>query len=77
MRRTAGPSDMGLGLGLAMSVLAILAAVAVGGAGFVGALETLTGGGHTGGLQVVAGVALSVSLLAGGLAIVAMHVFEV
>lgn len=66
---------MGFGLGLALTVVALVAAVAMGGAGLVGALETLTGEGHTGGLQVVAGVALTASLAAGGLAIVAMHAY--
>jgi hypothetical protein len=75
MTDTAGTSDMGFGLGLAMTVLAIVAAFAMGGAGFVDALESISGGGHGEGLQVVAGLALTVSLLAGSIAIVAMHAY--
>lgn len=65
-------SDMGVGLGMALSFVALVAALVIGGAGYVGAMET---GGHGGDLQIVAGVALAVALLAGSLAIVAMHVY--
>ncbi len=75
MTESAPATDMGFGLGLAMTVLAVVAAVAMGGVGFVAALETLSGAEHTGDLQVLSGVALTVSLLAGGVAIVVMHAY--
>ena len=76
MTDTASRTDMGLGLGLAMAAVAVVAAVAMGGAGFVGALETAASeGAHTADLQIVSGAALTVSLLAGSVAIVAMHAY--
>lgn len=72
MTETAADSDMGLGLGLALTVVAVAAALVVGGAGFAGTLETAT---DPGGLQVVAGLAVALSLAAGSVAIVAMHAF--
>mgnify|MGYP006293477617 CR=1 FL=1 len=71
MTGTAAESDMGFGLGLALTVVAIAAALLVGGAGFAGALETA----DHGWLQVVSGLAVAVSLVAGGLAIVVMHAY--
>lgn len=62
---------MGIGLGLALTLIGLVAAVAVGGAGLLGAITE----GHTGDLQALAGTALAVSILAGSLAIVAMHVY--
>ncbi|MEF8776544.1 MAG: hypothetical protein V5A43_08605 [Haloarculaceae archaeon] len=71
MTTTAAASDMGIGLGLALTLVAVVAAIVVGGAGFAGTLEA----GDGGGLQVIAGLAVAVSLVAGSVAIVAMHAF--
>ncbi len=70
MAETADTSDMDLGLGIAFSVVAVLAAVAMAGTAYLSALN------HSDSLQFLSAVSVAVALVAGGLAIVAMHVFE-
>lgn len=70
MAETANASDMGIGLGIAFSVIALLAAVAMAVTAYLSALN------HDSSLQLLSGVAIAVALIAGGLAIVAIHVFD-
>ena len=70
MANAASETDLSVGLGLAFTVVAIIAAAAMGAASFLNVLE------HDPGLQTLSGVALAVALVAGGLAIVAMHAYQ-
>lgn len=70
MAETADPSDMDLGLGIAFSVVALLAALAMAGTAY---LSPLTGSEW---LQFLSAVSIAVAFVAGSLAITAMHVFE-
>jgi len=64
---------MGLGLGLVFTLLAIVGAAGLGVSGFMNALETIAEGHGDPGLQVISGLALSVALAAGAVAIVGLH----
>lgn len=70
MTQTAASSDLSLGLGLVFTVLGLLATVAMGVVSFQNVVA------HDPGLQVLSGYALAGALLAGGLAIVALHVYH-
>ena len=70
MAETGAQTDMGVGLGIAFSVVAVLAAIAMAGTAYLSALN------HDEFLQLLSGVSVAIALLAGGLAIVAIHVFD-
>jgi hypothetical protein len=65
----AGASDMGLGLSFVFGLIAVIAALVTTVTSFIDA----TGGGD---LQLVAGLAMAVTMIAGGLAIVAIHAYS-
>ena len=71
MAETTGGSDMGIGLGLLLGLVAVLAAIAVAGTAYVSALaeEAET-------MQLLSGVSLAVALLAAGIAVAAIHIYE-
>ena len=70
MANTASETDLSVGLGLAFTVVALLAATGMGAASYLNVLE------HDPGLQVASGLALAAALVAGGLAITALHVYQ-
>jgi hypothetical protein len=70
MANTASQTDLSVGLGLVFTVVALLGAVGMGAASYLNVLE------HDAGLQVLSGIALAVALVAGGLAIVSLHVYH-
>jgi len=65
---TARGSDMGTGMAFVFGLIALLAALVTTVASFVDA----TGGGE---LQVVSGLGIAVAMLAGGLAVAALHIW--
>ena len=71
MAETTGGSDMGIGLGLLLGLVAVLAAIAVAGTAYISALaeEAET-------MQLLSGVSLAVALLAAGVAVAAIHIYE-
>jgi len=71
MAETTGGSDMGIGLGLLLGLVAVLAAIAVAGTAYISALaeEAET-------MQLLSGVSLAVALLAAGIAVAAIHIYE-
>lgn len=71
MAETTTESDMGIGLGLLFGGIAILAAAAMGGTAYA---TTLSENADT--MQLLSGVALAVAMLAGGLSITAIHIYE-
>jgi len=70
MATTSSKTDMGVGLGLLFSIIAIVAAVAMGVFGYAYALD------HARALQINSGIAFGVAMLAAGLAIVAIHAYD-
>ena len=62
---------MGIGLGLLLGLVAGLAAIAVAGTAYISALaeEAET-------MQLLSGVSLAVALLAAGIAVAAIHIYE-
>jgi len=62
---------MGIGLGLLLGLVAVLAAIAVAGTAYISALaeEAKT-------MQLLSGVSLAVALLAAGIAVAAIHIYE-
>jgi len=70
MANVASETDMSVGLGLAFTLVALLAAAGMGAASFLDVLD------HDPALRVLSGVALAVALVAGGLAITALHVYH-
>jgi hypothetical protein len=71
MTETAQSSDLPTGFSLVFGVIAVLAAVAMA----VTAYLSSTGDGH-GSMQLYSGVALTVAILGGLLAIAAIHVLD-
>jgi len=71
MAETTDASDMGIGLGLLFGLVAVLASMAMGGAAYVVAFSE-----HAETMQLLSGVALTVAMVAGGLSIVAIHIYE-
>jgi len=71
MAETKTGSDMSIGLGLLLGFVALLAAVAMAGTAYIAALSEE---GET--MQLLSGVSLTVALLAGGIAIAAIHIYE-
>ena len=69
MTSATNATDLGFGLAIAFTTLAILAAVATTGTSYVYALS----GDH--GMQVLSGVAVALAVLFGGVAIAAMHIY--
>jgi len=69
MAETVQESDMGLGVGLALGFVAVLAAIVT---AITAYLSFLVESGDL--LQLYSGIAVAVAMLAGGLAIVAIHV---
>ena len=70
MAETARGSDTGVGLSLLFGVVALLGALAMFGTSYVSILT------DDHGLQVLSGIALAVTLLAAGVAIAAIHLFD-
>jgi uncharacterized integral membrane protein len=62
---------MGIGLGLLLGLVAVLAAIAVAGTAYISALaeEAET-------MQLLSGVSLAVALLAAGIAVAVIHIYE-
>jgi hypothetical protein len=71
MAETTAGSDMRIGLGLVLGFLALLAALAMAGTAYVAVLEE-----EAETMQLLSGVALAVALLAGGVAVAAIHIYE-
>ena len=71
MTETAGRSDMATGLGLLLGFAVLLAAIATAGTAYLAEV-----GDHSDSMQLLSGIALSVAILAGGIAVVAIHAFE-
>ena len=71
MAETTGGSDMGIGLGLLLGLVAVLAAIAMAGTAYMSALAEE---GET--MQLLSGISLTVALLAGGIAVAAIHIYE-
>ena len=71
MAETTSESDMGIGFGLLFGLVAVLASLGVAGSAYVVALSD-----HAETMQLLSGVALTVALLAGGLSISALHIYE-
>jgi hypothetical protein len=69
MAEHAQGSDLGIGLAYVLGAVAILAALVT----TVTSYADATGGGD---MQLVAGLAMAVAMLAGGLAVAAIHIFE-
>jgi hypothetical protein len=70
MTETTQRSDMATGLGMLFGFVVALAAIATAATAFVAVTD------HSDTMQILSGVGLSVAILAGGLSIVAIHVFE-
>jgi len=70
MADTVRGSDTGVGLSLLFGAVAVLGALATFGTSYVSVLT------HGNGMQVLSGVALAVTLLAAGMAIAAIHLFD-
>jgi hypothetical protein len=70
MATTSSKTDMSLGLGLLFSIVAVAGAVGTAVFGYLYALE------HARAVQINSGIAFGVAMLAAGLAIVAIHVYE-
>jgi hypothetical protein len=75
MASTDAETDMGLGLGLVFGLVAVGATLLTTVNGYTYATRTAQGLEATG-LQVSSGVAFGVAIVAAGLAIVAVHVFD-
>ncbi|WP_159900557.1 DUF7525 family protein [Salinirussus salinus] len=69
MAELAGRSDMGTGLAFVFGTIAVLAALVT----TVSSYMDAVGGSD---MQLVAGLGMAVAMLAGGLAIAALHVYE-
>jgi len=70
MATTSSKTDMSIGLGLLFSILAVVASVATAVFGYSYALD------HARALQINGGIAFGVAMLAGALAIVAIHAYD-
>jgi len=70
MADTARASDAGVGLSLLFGVVAVLGALATFGTSYASILT------DDHGLQVLSGIALAVTLLAAGVAVAAIHLFD-
>lgn len=75
MTTTSSGTDMGVGLGLLFSLIAILAALATTALGYSYAIQHAAGEASRA-LQVNGGVAFGIAIAAACLAIVAIHVYE-
>ncbi|SDK08974.1 hypothetical protein SAMN05216226_11748 [Halovenus aranensis] len=71
MAETTHGSDMATGLGLLLGLIAVIASVATAGTAYVSFL-----GDHSDTMQILSGLALTVALVGGCLAVVAIHVYE-
>jgi hypothetical protein len=69
MADTAQLSDKGLGLSLTFGIITLLATLTM----LLASYPGIIGGG---GSQLIAGLAFTVAMIAGGLAVAAFHVFE-
>lgn len=72
---TATSSDLGIGLGLAFSIVSVAAAAATAYLGYVYAIRHANEVAADA-VQINAAMAFGAAMLAGGLAIVAIHVYE-
>ena len=70
MADTVGATDKGVGLSIAFGVVAVIAAVGMLGTSYVYALE------GDGQMQIYSGVAFAVAMVAGSLAVAAVHAFD-
>jgi hypothetical protein len=70
MAQTTRGSDTGLGLSLLFGVVALLGALATFGTSYVSFLT------DDHGMQVLSGIALAATLLAAGVAVAAIHLFD-
>jgi uncharacterized protein (UPF0333 family) len=71
MAETTSESDMSVGLGLLFGFVALFAAIAMAGTSYVAMLS------ENGDLmQLLSGIALAVAILAGGMAVAAIHVYD-
>jgi hydrogenase/urease accessory protein HupE len=71
MAETTAGSEMKVGLGLLLGFVALLAALAMAGTAYVAVLEE-----EAETMQLLSGVALAVALVAGGIAVAAIHIYE-
>lgn len=71
MTETTRKTDMSHGLSLLFGLVGLLAAVAIAVTSYLAATKETADT-----LQLLSGVSLAIAVLAGGLAIVAVHVFE-
>jgi hypothetical protein len=70
MAQQTSSTDMGLGLAFVLGAIAVLGALVSTGAAYRYALD------EQGTLLVLSGLGIGVAMLAGGLAVTAMHVFD-
>ena len=70
MAETKRGSDLGTGVGMLFGLVAVVAAIATAATAFL----SETQGSDT--MQLLSGIALAVALLAGGVAVVAIQVFD-
>ena len=71
MAETTSQSDMSIGLGLLFGFVTLLAAIATAGTAYMAALADE---GET--MQLLSGVSLAVALLAAGIGIAVIHLYE-
>lgn len=71
MTETTAESDMSVGMGLLFGFVALFAAIATGGTAYVAMLSE-----NADLMQLFSGIALAVAIVAGGLTIVAIHVYQ-
>jgi hypothetical protein len=70
MTETGRASDLGLGLAITFGVVAVLAALATAATSYVSVIN------DDAGLQTIGGLAFAAALLAAGLSVAAVHLFE-
>jgi hypothetical protein len=75
MATTSSKTDIGIGLGLLFSILAISGAIATAVFGYTYAIHHAAGEASRA-LQVNSGVAFGIAMTAGALAIVAIHLYD-
>jgi len=71
MAEATSESDMGIGLGLLLGFVTLLATVAMAGTAYTATLEE-----EADTMQLLSGVSLTVALLAAGIGIAAIHLYE-